>query len=132
MSNSKKGNVVVAEKTNVEVVENATYEKVLALIPAKEHRTFNEAEFAKVADLSFPADYAGVVEFVKPLGANELFALCTKSGRKEVERVAKLFRDNAPNLRPSTVLGLKMVCGGKTTTYAGRLTSAILSFKKNS
>lgn len=132
MKNSNKGNVAVAEKTNVEVVENATYEKVLALIPAKEHRTFNEAEFAKVADLSFPATYAEVCEFVKPLGPNELFALCTKSGRKEVERVAKLFRDNAPNLRPSTVLGLKMISGGKTATYAGRLTSAILSFKKNS
>ncbi len=132
MSNSKKANVAVAEKTNVEVVENAAYEKVLALIPSNEPRSFNEAEFAKVADLSFPADYAGVVELVKSLGANELFALCTKSGRKEVERVSKLFIDNAANLRPSAVQGLKSASGGKTAKYAGCLTYAILSFKKNS
>ena len=132
MNNSKKGNVAVAEKTNVEVVENATYEKALALIPANEHRTFTEAEFGKVADLSFPADYAGVVDLVKALGPNEIFALCTKSGRKEVERVAKLFIDNATDLRPSALQGLKSASGGKTAKYAGCLTYAILSFKKNS
>lgn len=132
MKNSNKGNIEVVEKTNVEAVETVTYEKAFALIPAKEHRTFNEAEFAKVADLSFPADYAGVVELVKSLGANELFALCTKSGKKEVERVAKLFVDNAPNLRPSAASGLKSASGGKTAYYAGCLTYAILSFKKHS
>ena len=132
MKNSNKGNVEVVENTSVEAVVNTSFEEAFAAIPAKEHRTFNEAEFAKVADLSFPADYAGVVELVKALGPNEIFALCTKSGKKEVERVAKLFIDNATNLRPSAVNGLKSASGGKTAYFAGCLTYSILSFKKNS
>ena len=131
MKTSNKGKVEVVENTSVEAVEHTSFEEAFAAIPANEHRTFNEAEFAKVADLNFPADYAGVVDLVKALGPNEIFALCTKSGRKEVERVAKLFSENATGLRSSAEQGLKSVLGGKTVKFAGCLTYAILSFKRN-
>lgn len=131
MKTSNKGKVAVVENTSVEAVVNTSFEKAFAAIPANEHRTFNEADFAKIADLSFPADYAGVVELVKALGPNEIFALATKSGKKEVERVSKLFFDNAKNLRSSAVQGLKSA-SGKSAKFAGSLTYAILSFKKNS
>ena len=132
MKNSNKGNVEVVKAAVEEAVATSAFEQAVAAIPAKEHRAFNEAEFAKVADLSFPADYAGVVDLVKALGPNEIFALCTKSGRKEVERVAKLFIDNATDLRPSAVAGLKSASGGKTAYFAGCLTYSLLSFKKHS
>jgi len=134
MSKSNKGNIAAVEQTNDKAVETVSFDKVFSAIPVKEHRTFNESDFAKVADLSFPATYAEVREFVKPYGANELFALCMKSGRTEVARVAKLYLDGVtdPHLHKSAMTGLKSAAGGKTDYFAGCLTYALLHFKKSS
>ena len=128
---SKKGKGAVVETVVEEAVVVAAFEQAIAAIPDKEHRTFNESEFAKIADIQFPDTYEEVVDLVKTLGSNEIFALCTKVGKQEVTRVAKLFLDNAKDLRPSAVAGLKSASGGKTAYFAGCLTYSLLSFKKH-
>jgi len=125
---SNKGNVEVVKAAVEEAVATSAFEQAVAAIPAKEHRAFTESEFAKIADIQFPDTYAEVVDLVKTLGSNEIFALCTKVGKQEVTRVAKLFLDNAKDLRPSAVAGLKSASGGKTAYFAGCLTYSLLSF----
>jgi hypothetical protein len=128
---SNKGNVEAVETAVEEAVTVSTFEQAVAAIPAKERRTFNESEFAKIVDIQFPNTYEEVVGLVKTLGSNEIFALCIKVGKQEVVRVAKLFLENADNLRPSAVAGLKSASGGKTAYFAGCLTYSLLSFKKH-
>lgn len=113
-------------------VELPTFEETLALVPAKEHRTFDEADFKAIVDKAFPATVDECLELARTLNARQIFALATKSGRAECARVAKLFLDDERKLLASAVAGFKSAEGGKTAYFAGALTYGLLSAVKNS
>lgn len=132
----KKSNITVNNAEVIAPVEVAvslpSFEETLALVPAKEHRSFDVNDFNAVADKAFPATVDECLELVRALNAKQLFALATRSGRAECVKVAKLFIESDRKLLPSAIAGFKSVVGGKTAYSAGALTYSLLSAVKNS
>jgi hypothetical protein len=77
---SKKGKVEAVETAVEEAVAASTFEQAVAAIPAKERRTFNESEFAKIVDIQFPNTYEEVVDLVRTLGSNEFWTVILSTG----------------------------------------------------
>ena len=134
---SKKSDSVVTTvnvNTGAEAVApEATYADICALVPAKEHRTFTEADLAAAKLLKFPESAKEIAATTKGLPAGVVFALCVLAGKAGCGAVAKaILADDTIILKPSASASFKSVDKGMTEFFAGKTAYGLLSMGKNS
>ena len=130
--NTVENNSEVVEPVIVPEVSTMTYEDALALVPAKEHRSFTEQEFNVAALLKLPTDKESLATTLKGLSHGAVYAFCVIVGKAGCDKIANICLEDASALKPSAVASFKSVVKGMTTLFAGKTAYGLLSMVKSS
>ena len=125
-------NNTAVEPTTAADASTMTFEDALALVPAKEHRSFTEAEFKVASLLTFPEDKNALTTMLKGLSHGSVYAWTVLIGKEGCVKISNMVLEDASALKPSAVASFKSVIKGLTSLFAGKTAYGLLSMVKSS